>query len=41
MITIKNVSKKYVKDIKYAIDKYPNIKFIMFDHTEPNFDIYC
>lgn len=36
----KNVSKKYLKDIKYAIDKYPNIKFIIFDHTEPNFDIY-
>jgi hypothetical protein len=36
----KNISKKYIKEINIAIDKYPNITFTMFDHNEPNFDIY-
>lgn len=35
-----NICKKYGKEIKLAVDKYPNIKFILFDHTESNFDIY-
>lgn len=36
----KKISKKYLKEINYAVNKYPNIKFLFFDHTEPNFDIY-
>jgi hypothetical protein len=35
-----NICKKYGKEIKLAVDKYPNIKFILFDHNESNFDIY-
>lgn len=36
----KNMVKQYIKQIDQAIEEYPNIKFIIFDHREPNFDIY-
>ncbi len=35
-----NIYRKYSKEIEIAVDKYPNIKFSLFDHTESNFDIY-
>lgn len=35
-----NIYKKYSKEISIAVDKYPNIKFSLFDHSESNFDIY-
>jgi hypothetical protein len=35
-----SISKKYSKEIKIAVDKYPTIKFSLFDDHEPHFDIY-
>jgi len=35
-----NIYKKYSKEIEIAVDKYPMIKFSLFDHRESNFDIY-
>ena len=35
-----NFSRKYSKEIQIAVDKYPDIKFMLYDHRESNFDIY-